>query len=47
MSALPEPMVPNDRPGLLAWLRRLWAALATLLSRLDDLERRIKKMEDN
>lgn len=39
-----EPLPPNDRIGLLGWLRRLVMLVMTLAKRLEALE---KKVNDN
>ncbi|MBQ7652688.1 MAG: hypothetical protein IJS15_17150 [Victivallales bacterium] len=42
MSVNVEPIPPNDRTGLIAWLRRLAMSVAALARKVDDLEKRIR-----
>jgi len=37
-----EPIPPNDRTGLIAWLRRLALSVASLAKKVDELEKRIR-----
>lgn len=46
MSNIIEPLPPNDRGGLIGWLRRLAASVASLAKKLERIEARIKRLED-
>lgn len=46
MSVNVEPIPPNDRTGLIAWLRRLAMSVAALARRLEELEKKVRSMEE-
>ena len=47
MSDVIEPLPPNDRGGLIGWLRRLASLVMRLAKRLDGIEEKLKRIEEN
>ena len=42
-----EPLPPNDRSVLIGWLRRLASLVFRLAKRIDGIEEKLKRMEEN